>query len=36
MIHHGKEEVEEGVFCSAEGQVDRDRPWQIVDVVEGE
>jgi hypothetical protein len=36
MIHRGREEVEEKVFCSAEGQVDWDRPWRIVDIVRGE
>lgn len=36
MIHHGREEVEEKVFCSAEGQVDWDRPGRIIDVVRGE
>ena len=36
MIHRVREEVEEQVFCFAKGQVDRDRPWRIVDVVGGE
>ena len=36
VIHHGREEVEEKVLRSAEGQVDRDRPRRVVDVVRGE
>jgi len=36
MVRRDREEVEEKVFCSAEGQVDWDRPRRIVDVVGGE
>jgi hypothetical protein len=33
MIPHGRVELEENVLCSAEGQVEGDRPGRVVEVV---
>jgi len=33
MIPHGRVELEEKVLCSAEGQVEGDRPGRVVEVV---
>jgi hypothetical protein len=36
MVLHNREELENDRLCPAEGQVDRDRPRRVVDVVGGE